>query len=78
MLRFTNVGTMLTVGVAGAAVSMVTVRLVEAGKTGHLAALRGGEIVGVPLDDAAVATRTADPKGEMVRTARGLGICFGD
>ncbi len=54
------------------------VRLVESGKIGHLAALRGGEIVGVPLDDAAVATRRADPAGEMVRTARGLGICFGD
>jgi len=40
--------------------------------------LRAGEIESVPLDDAVGESRLVDPNGSMVRTARALGITFGD
>ncbi len=52
--------------------------LVERGEFGMMVALRGAEIVAVPLSDAVGVRKTVPPDGDRVRMARDLGICFGD
>ena len=55
------------------------VRLAAAGKHGLMVNLRGRHIGAIPLNEALEATpKRVDPAGEMVTTARGLGIVFGD
>jgi 6-phosphofructokinase 1 len=51
---------------------------VERGDWGKLICLQGGKIVPVALEDAVAQYRTVDPEGELVRTARAVGISFGD
>jgi 6-phosphofructokinase 1 len=51
--------------------------LVAAGRFGQMAALQGGDIVPVPLEQAMI-TRRVDPHGSLVRAARQIGICLGD
>lgn len=53
------------------------VRAVGARRFGHMVALRGTEIVEVPLAEALAVPKRVDPEGEPVKTARGLGIVFG-
>ncbi len=48
------------------------------GRFGIMAALRGTEIVAVPIDDAVASLRTVPPAHPLVRAARDLGTCFGD
>lgn len=53
-------------------------RLVAQRKWGRMVALRGTEIVDVPiLEVAAAGMKQVDPEGELVRTARDLGIELG-
>ena len=54
-----------------------SVELVEQGLFDHMAALKGQEIIGVPLSKASE-TRFVDVGGELVRYARSLDIVFGD
>ena len=55
------------------------VRLAAAGKHGLMVNLRGRHIGAIPLDEALAETpKRVDPAGELVTTARGLGIVFGD
>jgi ATP-dependent phosphofructokinase / diphosphate-dependent phosphofructokinase len=54
------------------------VELLEEGKFGHMVALRTPDIVGVKIEDAIRLPANVDPKGQMVRTARSVGIVFGD
>jgi ATP-dependent phosphofructokinase / diphosphate-dependent phosphofructokinase len=54
------------------------VDLVEAGRWGELVRLRDGKVEGVPLSEAVAVYRTVDPEGELVQTARSVGINFGD
>jgi 6-phosphofructokinase 1 len=54
------------------------VELIARGDFGRMVCLRAGEIESVPLDDAVGEVRLVDPKGSMVRTARAVGITFGD
>ena len=54
------------------------VELVARGDFGRMVCLRAGEIESVTLDEAVGETRLVDPKGSMVRTARAVGITFGD
>jgi phosphofructokinase-like protein len=54
------------------------VELVARGEFGRMVCLRAGEIESVPLDDAVGEVRLVDPNGSMVRTARAVGITFGD
>jgi len=61
----------------GSRFGAVAVELVEQGRYDHMVALRGSDIVAVPLERAAK-TRLVDPQGELVRVARQLGIVFGD
>jgi 6-phosphofructokinase 1 len=53
------------------------VEMIDEGKLDHMAALRGQEIVAVPLGQASK-TRLVDPAGELVRYAREVGMVFGD
>lgn len=52
--------------------------LVATGKFGSMVAIRGDEIVSVPIKDAVSRPKYVDPDGQMVSTARSLGISFGD
>lgn len=52
--------------------------LVNDGDFGKMVALRGDDVISVPLADAVVSPKLVDPNSEMVRTARNLGISFGD
>jgi 6-phosphofructokinase 1 len=54
------------------------VELVARGEFGRMVCLRAGEIESVTLDEAVGEVRLVDPKGSMVRTARAVGITFGD
>jgi 6-phosphofructokinase 1 len=53
------------------------VRLVAEGKLGHMVALRGQEIVAVPIAEAIRIPKRVDPDGEKVCMARDMGVCFG-
>ncbi len=48
------------------------------GNFGVMVALKGDDIVTVPLEEAAKSPRRVDPEGDIVKTARSLGIGFGD
>ena len=54
------------------------VELVARGEFGRMVCLRAGEIESVTLDEAVGENRRVDPNGSMVRTARAVGITFGD
>jgi len=45
---------------------------------GCMVALRAGEVVTIPLSEAVGAIKTVPPRGYLVRTARNIGVCFGD
>jgi ATP-dependent phosphofructokinase / diphosphate-dependent phosphofructokinase len=51
--------------------------LVRDGQWGHMVALRAGEIVAVPLSESRK-ERRVDPEGELVRSAKDMGISLGD
>jgi 6-phosphofructokinase 1 len=57
---------------------VMAVDLVEEGRWGEMVRLRNGKVEGVPLAEAISVYRTVDPDGELVRTARSVGISFGD
>lgn len=52
--------------------------LIAKGDFGKMVALRGENIVAVPIQDAVANPKYVDPAGELVATARSLGISFGD
>lgn len=52
--------------------------LIAAGQFGQMVALRGERIISVPILDAISNPKLVDPDGEMVRTARSVGISFAD
>lgn len=54
------------------------VRLAAQGKFDRMVALRCGEIVDVPLEEAIAIPKRVDLRGDAVVTARGMGISFGD
>jgi phosphofructokinase-like protein len=53
------------------------VHLIAHGGFGRMVALRGQDIVDVPIADAIADLKLVPPDGELVRVARGLGISFG-
>lgn len=53
-------------------------KLLFAGKTKCMVALRGQTVVQVPLEDAVSELKKVDPAGEEVLQARAVGTCFGD
>jgi phosphofructokinase-like protein len=54
------------------------VHAIERGNFGCMVALQGKSVRSVPLGDAVTDTKRVDPQGEVVRTARRLGVSFGD
>jgi ATP-dependent phosphofructokinase / diphosphate-dependent phosphofructokinase len=57
---------------------VAAVDLVAAGGFGMMFALHGDSIVSVDVAHAIGHLKSVDPKGEVVRTARAIGIGFGD
>jgi len=53
------------------------VELIAEGKFGHVAAVEHGKIVAKPIEKAVKKLKLVDPSGELVRTARGVGIELG-
>jgi len=51
--------------------------LIAKGEFGQMVALRGLDIVPVSLKDAVGTEKRVDPDGQMVRTGRSMGVCFG-
>jgi phosphofructokinase-like protein len=54
------------------------VRTASEGRFGNMVALRDAKIVDVPLSEALAVPKRVDLDGDGVRTARGIGISFGD
>ncbi|PYX01528.1 MAG: 6-phosphofructokinase, partial [Acidobacteria bacterium] len=57
---------------------VAAVDLIAQGGFGRMVCLRNERIESVHIADAVGQVKTVNPDGEMVRTARALGICFGD
>ena len=54
------------------------VELVAAGEFGKMVAFTGPQMGAIKISDAIGKLKTVRPDGNLVRTARALGICFGD
>jgi phosphofructokinase-like protein len=54
------------------------VRTAAAGGFGRMVALRSAQVIDVPLSEALAVPKRVDLNGDAVRTARGIGISFGD
>ena len=52
------------------------VRALAEGDTGKMVALQAGTIINVPLSEACANVKTVPPDGQLVRTARDIGISF--
>ncbi len=57
---------------------VAAVELIARGEFGKMVCLRDGEIQSVNIADAVGVMKRVDPGGELVRTARAIGVCFGD
>jgi len=64
--------------ILGTRFGVAAVDLVAQGGFGKMVCLRNARIESVNLSAAVGQLKTVDPQGEMVRTARAIGICFGD
>lgn len=64
--------------VLGTRFGVAAVDCVAQGKFGYMVALHTPDIVAVPISEAIGHKRQVDPDGQLVRTARAVGICFGD
>ncbi|MEM6780878.1 MAG: 6-phosphofructokinase, partial [Pseudomonadota bacterium] len=54
------------------------VDLIDQGKFGYMAAFKDGKITEVSVEQAVSGSRTVDPNGSLVHTAKSLGIYLGD
>jgi phosphofructokinase-like protein len=54
------------------------VDMIAEGKFGHMASIKGDQIVTVPIKEATAGNKLVNPKSELVKVARSLGISFGD
>jgi 6-phosphofructokinase 1 len=54
------------------------VELIAAGEFGHMVAFTGPHVGSIKISDAVGKLKTVRTDGNLVRTARALGICFGD
>jgi phosphofructokinase-like protein len=64
--------------VLGTRFGEAAVQLVARGEFGKMVALRGTEVVSVPIEEALGRPKRVEPDGTLVTTARHLGISFGD
>lgn len=56
---------------------VAAVDMIAQEKFGYMAAVRGEEIISVPLEEAVSKQKVVDPDGELVRVGRSIGVCFG-
>jgi 6-phosphofructokinase 1 len=64
--------------ILGTRMGVLAAESVIAGKSGVFTAMRDGHVVLAPLSDATRGTRSVDPDGDIVATARSVGVEFGD
>jgi 6-phosphofructokinase 1 len=64
--------------VLGSAFGVAAVELILAGRFDRMVAWSDRRVVDVPIREAIDHYQAVDPQGTLMRTARGLGICFGD
>lgn len=64
--------------VLGAAFGVHAVDLAAAGKFGRVVVWSNRQVRDIPLAEVVASRRSVDVEGDLVRTARGLGISFGD
>lgn len=64
--------------ILGTRFGVAAVDLIANGGFGKMVCLHNSQIECVTIADAIGRLRTVDPTGEIVRTARAIGICFGD
>ena len=64
--------------VLGTRFGVKAVDLIAQGAFGKMVCLRGERVEAVEIADAVGKLKTVDPAGELVSTARAVGICFGD
>src|SRR5262249_13043799 len=57
---------------------VAAVNLIARGEFGRMVCLRQAEVQSVDLAEAAAGTKLVDPNGDFVRTARAIGVSFGD
>jgi 6-phosphofructokinase 1 len=57
---------------------VAAVDLIARGEFGRMVCLRQGEIDSVAIADAVGKLKLADPCGQLVQTAKSIGVCFGD
>ena len=60
------------------ALGVRAVDLLAAGKADRMVGWWNRTVIDVPLEKVAGRSRTLDPDGALIRTARALGICLGD
>src|SRR5260370_1139731 len=61
-----------------AALGVRAVDLLAAGKADRMVGWWNRTVIDVPLEKVVGRSRTLDPDGALIRTARALGICLGD
>ena len=54
------------------------VELINQGEFGMMVSLKGNGITEIPIEEAVGSLKTVDPKGELVKIAKCLGVGFGD
>jgi ATP-dependent phosphofructokinase / diphosphate-dependent phosphofructokinase len=64
--------------VLGTRFGVAATELIAEGKFGQMVCLRNAAVACVSIADAIGKLKTVDPGGEMVRTARAIGIGFGN
>ncbi|NWK54236.1 6-phosphofructokinase [Verrucomicrobiaceae bacterium N1E253] len=64
--------------ILGARFGVKAVDLIREGKFGSMVSYQAYHVDSVPIEDAVHQLRLVNPEGEMVQTARALGICLGD
>jgi phosphofructokinase-like protein len=64
--------------VLGAAFGVRAVDLIAAGEFGRVVVWQNRRVLDIPLENVVTRTQSVDVAGDLVRSARGLGISFGD
>jgi len=64
--------------ILGARFGVKAVNMIKEREFGRMVSYESYSVGSVPIERAVHQLRLVDPKGEMVETARALGVCFGD
>lgn len=64
--------------ILGARFGVMAVKLAEEGRFGRMVSYQSYKVSSAPIDEAINKLRMVDPHGEIVGTARAIGICMGD